>query len=591
MAGAKKTDAYKAFFLGPKAENEAWVRAEFQAVLEHWFQWRKHLFPDDQPVSTLAERRAPAYLMAREAMTQGLDELKEMLTDEVPKYTPRYIGHMVSELSLPALLGHFAILLHNPNNTSRDAARVGSRIETEVIAMLAEMLGYDPDRAHGHITGGGTVANFEAVWRARFRQDHWLSLALYIAEIHKVRLDLFDAAHMGWARFRQLVKDYNVPVDNLRGFSAVASNPYGFGERMNAAFGIAYRGPVMLVPENKHFSWTKATNIFGFGEESFWPVALDAMGKLDVASLQDRLNEARACNRPVTMVVSVAGTTETGEIDPIDQVQGILNAAHNRHGWDIWHHVDAAYGGFLCSLLRGRSPSNVLSVSSMAALSTLTDVHSITIDPHKLGYVPYSCGALLTRDAETYAVSGFKAPYLERRLDVPDKWSTTLEGSRSAAGAAATWLTGKTLGFHADGLGAVIAETIKACRDVRTHLAEALPDVRFFSPADTNILCFSLARAGDGLKAANAATEALFERFVACPDFSVSKTTLGLKSHDKVIQRHVGSYRGRLDDDRLVLIRMVFMNPFWADQKVRETLTEELVRFLGETAEPHSLAS
>lgn len=38
----------------------------------------------------------------------------------------------------------------------------------------------------------------------------------------------------------------------------------------------------------------------------------------------------------------------------------------------------------------------------------------MTIDPHKLGYVPYACGAFLTRDAAAYAVSAFDAPYLDR---------------------------------------------------------------------------------------------------------------------------------------------------------------------------------
>ncbi len=573
------TEAYKAYFLGPKAENEAWMRSEFQSILEHWFQWRKNLFPTDQPVSVKSERRTPAYLDARERMVQGLEELTELLEDEVPKFTPRYVGHMVSELTLPSLMGHFAMLLHNPNNTSRDASKVGQKIEAEVIAMLAEMMGFDPGRATGHITGGGTVANFEAVWRARFRQDHWLSLALYLAEERGVKLGLFQAAHMGWKRFGELLAEHSVVLDDLRGYSGVATNPYEFGERMTRAFGQPYRGPVMLVPENKHFSWTKATNIFGYGEHAFWPIALDARGKMDVASLEAQIARARAEGRPVAMVVSVAGTTETGEIDPVDRVQAVLDRARAEHGLDIWHHVDAAYGGFLCSLLRGK-PSDVLSEANAAALGAIGQAHSVTIDPHKLGYVPYSCGAIITKDEQAYAVSSFKAPYLERQLEVPDKWSTTLEGSRSAAGAAAAWLTGKTMGFDTSGLGGVIAETILACRAFKARVVGALPFVRPLDPSETNILCFSLAEEGMSLKASNAATEAVFDRFVACPEFSVSKTTLSGKAHAQVIARHVESHGGTLDDDRLVLIRCVFMNPFWREQAVAERLTADIIEHL-----------
>ena len=97
-----------------------------------------------------------------------IDLKQELLEAETPKYTPRYMGHMVSELSLPAIFGHFATLLHNPNITSREAAKVGSVLEAEAVAMLATMVGYGKS-ARGHFTCGGTIANFEAIWRARFR--------------------------------------------------------------------------------------------------------------------------------------------------------------------------------------------------------------------------------------------------------------------------------------------------------------------------------------------------------------------------------------------------------------------------------------
>jgi glutamate/tyrosine decarboxylase-like PLP-dependent enzyme len=570
---------YRPYFLGPKSENQAWVRAELQSILGHWFRWRKDLFPNDVAVISDSERTSSSYLVAREKMAQGLEELNELLEAEVPKFTPRYIGHMVSELALPALMGHFAMLLHNPNNTSRDASKVGSRIEVEVVAMLAEMLGFDPEKATGHITGGGTVANFEAVWRARFRQDHWLSLVLYLAEERGVKLDLFEGAHMGWNRFAELLEEYNVPVDDLRAYSAIAANPYEFGERMSKAFDIRYRGPVMLIPENKHFSWSKATNIFGFGEQAFWPIPLDAMGKTDIAVLQGLIKKARQENRPITMVVSVAGTTETGEIDPIDQTQGLINCAQSRDGIDLWHHIDAAYGGFLCSMLHGDKP-NVLSVGNTAALAAIGQAHSVTIDPHKLGYVPYACGAIIVKDPQAYAVSGFKAPYLDRQQDVPDKWSTTLEGSRSAAGAAATWLTGKTLGFDGGGIGRVIADTIEVARSFKAEIEQTLPFVQFLSPSETNIVCFSLSKPDWTLSKSNRATEAVFKRFENCPDFSVSKTTLSGNAHAKMIKRHVSAYGGICDVENLVLLRCVFMNPFWQDPNVGPKLTREIATYL-----------
>ena len=585
----KPDSDYRAYFLGPKSENQSWVRAELQAILGHWFRWRKELFPDDKPVISDKDRTSPAFLVARERMAQGLEELNCLLTAEVPKFTPRYVGHMVSELALPAIMGHMAMLLHNPNNTSRDASKIGANIEVEVIAMLAEMLGYDPTQSAGHITGGGTIANFEAVWRARFRQDHWLSLMLFLAEERDTKLDFFQGAHMGWKKFGDLLTKHKISLDTLRSYSAIAANPFEFAERMSAAYGIKYRGPILLVPENKHFSWSKATNVFGFGEQAFWPIKLDCYGKADVAELRKLIQKAKEENRPISLVVSVAGTTETGEIDPIDQTQGILNAALARDEIDIWHHVDAAYGGYLCSMLRGNRP-NVLSVGNTAALSAIAQAHSVTIDPHKLGYVPYACGAILTRDTQAYAVSGFKAPYLERQLDVPDKWSTTLEGSRSAAGAAATWLTGKTLGFDGDGIGRVIADTIQAARDFKRNIEKALPFVYFLTPAETNIMCFSFSHRGWTLSESNRVTQAVFKCFESCPDFAVSKTTLAGNAHAKMIERHVATFDGIPDDDKLVLLRCVFMNPFWHDEEVASTLTASMAANIREWFEEAAAA-
>lgn len=568
-----------ACFPGPRSENETWVRGEFQAVLDQWFDWRKSLFADDPRLVGPAERLSPERLERREILSSELARLCEILTAETPTYTPRYIGHMKAEVSTPALLGWLAAMLHNPNNTSREASKVGTVIEAEAIAMLAEMVGYDPSRAEGHFTSGGTVANFEAVWRARYRLDHWLSLGLYVAEKTGQRLDVFAAAHMGWDRFRALWSEHGLTDAVLRRYSAAIAGSADIWRRIGRASGRDYLGPVLLVPGNKHYSWSKAANLFGLGEESLWAIALDDEGRLDVDDLERLVDRAEAAGRPVLMTVSVAGTTETGEIDPIHLVHDRLERREGARGQHIWRHVDAAYGGFLCAI-PGGPDEDVLAPASVAALRAIGRADSVTIDPHKLGYVPYACGAFLTRDAARYAVSAFDAPYLDRPELGDGKWSSTLEGSRSAAGAAAVWLSGRTIGFGPEGLGALLAETVRARRAFETAVPAAVPEVRFLAPADANIVCFSVAEAGDSLSAANARTAALFERIHASPEFSVSKTTLG-PDYAAVIARHVDGFGGAVDASGMVLVRCVFMNPYWAAPEFRTTLFPafiELVR-------------
>lgn len=572
-----------AYFPGPHSENEAWLREAARSALDGWFDWRKGLFAGDPEVTASPGAERVALAQARGAMTRRLDELCAALTAETPSYSPRSLGHMKAEVSMPALLGWMAAMLHNPNNTTRESSKVGTVIEREAIAMLATMIGYDPAAAQGHFTSGGTVANFEAVWRARYRLDHWLSLGLWVAEATGERLDVFEAAHMGWDRFRALWTGHGLTDAALRRCSAAASNPADVFRRIGRASGRDYLGPVVLAPGNKHYSWSKAASIFGLGEESFWSVDLDEAGRLDLAAFERRVLDARAQGRPVLMAVGVAGTTETGEIDPIDGLHAQLERWERERGWRIWRHVDAAYGGFLCSLLGGPD-EGVLDEAAVRALRAIATADSVTIDPHKLGYTPYACGAFLTRDAARYVVSAFDAPYLDRPELGPDKWSSTLEGSRSAGGAAATWLTGRTLGFGPEGLGALLAETIRARRVFQARVAGALPAVRFLEPADANIVCFSLADDGEPLSSANRRTEALFEAIRASDDFAVSRTRLGV-DYAAQIARHLEAWGGLADEGGLTLIRCVFMNPYWAAPALRDHLIPDFIALVRDAVE------
>ena len=579
MENDQKKFAADAYFLGPKSENGPWVRGEFQAILDHWYDWRRSLFSDDPEAISRDRRLSTDFLREREILAQELRNLLEMLRSEVPKFTPRYIGHMVSELSLPALFGHFATLLHNPNNTSREAAKVGARIESEAIAMLAQMLGFDPAQAQGHFTGGGTLANFEAVWRARYRMDHGLSLGLVLAERENEPFDPFAAAHMGWRQFEVLRAERGVSEADMRAASSVLGNPLDIARRISAASGRDYRGPVLITPGNKHFSWRKAANLLGLGEESFWNAPLDQEGRVDLAGLEQLIATARGEGRPIVCLATVAGTTEAGEIDPIDAVADMLDKLRD-DGTHIWHHVDAAYGGFFCSMLGGAAEKSI-DAQRRAALGAIGRAQSITIDPHKLGYVPYSCGAFITKNKQAYQASTFQAPYIDR-ADADDKWRCTLEGSRSGAGAAAVWLTGKTLGFGPNKFGAIIAAGITARKEFEKSLTANNEIVRSLTPADTNILCFSLAKKGEKLSEANTRTLNAYTKFQASPEFSVSKTVMSADNYKKLIAAHVKSYDGVCDCEELVLLRCVFMNPFWADPAVSAHLTPQIQAILAE---------
>ena len=230
------------------------------------------------------------------------------------------------------------------------------------------------------------------------------------------------------------MKSSGTQEDDHREYSFVANSPWAVAHYYKQAFGKEFLGPVVIVPGNKHYSWQKGVSLLGFGDSSFWTIELDEKGNLCVADLKRKIELAKKQNRPILMVVSVAGTTELGEIDPVDKVQDLLDEYERKEKIHIWHHVDAAYGGFYCSLLGEKKTEELLSPKCISALKSIRRANSLTIDPHKLGYIPYACGAVLLKNKTCNRVSSFSAPYLSK-LPSEDAWSSTLEGSRSASGA------------------------------------------------------------------------------------------------------------------------------------------------------------
>ena len=184
---------------------------------------------------------------------------------------------------------------------------------------------------------------------------------------------------------------------------------------------------------------------------------------------------------------------------------------------------------------------------------------------------------IIVPNEENYTVSSFKAPYLERTELKNSKWSSTIEGSRAASGAAATWLTGKSLGFESREFAQLIADTFQARIDFENQLVKECPWAQVLRPSETNILCFSVADKKDSLSLANKKTLSLFNKIAQSPHFSASKTTLGKKEYHALIKKHVKSHDGELDADHLVLMRCVFMNPFWSKPKIGKSLRTEII--------------
>ena len=567
------TDGSKStLFIGPKGEQGRIFSSLWDHLFSVTMQRRSQRFANDSewhPLATTAHDSDQATVLS------ALEELLGLLREEIPTFSPRYLGHMVSDVSIPALLGHMAMLFENANLASREAAVVGSALETEAINLLANMVGLDPKPARGHFTSGGTLANFEAVWRARYRLDHWLALGIWLKVNGHSNAPLFDWAHCGWSVYHEQMKCHDLSEPDLLPYSSVVMGALAMSRFAREHFEEEWPEPVLLVPGNKHYSWPKAANIFGLGREAVWSCDLDEKGRLSPDALKAQIGRAEVDGRPIMMVVSVAGTTELGMIDPVDKVADLLDELCEHRGLHIWHHIDAAYGGYFCSVLKGDASS--LSAASEAALCAFPRASSLTLDPHKLGFVPYACGAFLVPDANAYLVSNIHAPYLEEIADAKfPSWSTTLEGSRAATGPSAVWLSAKIMPLDSHGHGWFLNKSLSITHMLYDVISRVSPNIRMLDSSDTNVMCFAIAAEGDSLSEANRKTDVVIAHFRESSELSATRTGLTVENYGQLVTRTVAGWDGVLDSDQLTVVRMVVMNPYLDNEAIVQNIKTQL---------------
>jgi glutamate/tyrosine decarboxylase-like PLP-dependent enzyme len=99
-----------------------------------------------------------------DAAAAVLDTVATRMQDNYPYYHPQYAGQMLKPPHAVARIAYAMSLWVNPNNHALDGGRASSALEKECIVDLGRMYGWD--NLLGHLTGGGTMANLEALWVA-----------------------------------------------------------------------------------------------------------------------------------------------------------------------------------------------------------------------------------------------------------------------------------------------------------------------------------------------------------------------------------------------------------------------------------------
>jgi tyrosine decarboxylase/aspartate 1-decarboxylase len=175
----------------------------------------------------------------------------------------------------------------------------------------------------------------------------------------------------------------------------------------------------IIIPESAHFSFKKAADMLNL---KIVEAKLDDDYKIDVESVKESISDKTVA------IVAIAGTTELGLIDPIEEISKI--ALEN----NIYFHVDAAFGGFSIPFLRQ------LGYDLPVFDFSLEGVCSITVDPHKMGLAPIPAGGIIFRCEEYLEVMAVDSPYLTV------KTQSTIVGTRLGASSAATYAIMKYMG-------------------------------------------------------------------------------------------------------------------------------------------------
>lgn len=612
--------ALAAWFLGPRAENAALLeRLVTEALRDHVF-WRRNYHPEDGISIRETEKRSEGYEDAVATLTQELMGLLAELKRGVPFFSGRYKGHMSFEQTIASQIGYFAAMLYNPNNVSIEASPVTTRLELEVAAQLGAMIGYDTRASWGHLTSGGTVANFEALWIAR--NVIYLPLAAAgaadelgvsidieridgsLAPISELSLwelvNVRDRAVMDlWTRLWSVAPR----ADVHRALSAHSLSTVGYQDyarRLARAYGDALPASVVLVAATAHYSWEKIVRALGIGSNQLVFIPVDDHYRMDADALWRTVRDLTASHTPILACVSVCGSTEESAIDRLDEVIAVRDRAERELGATFHIHSDACYGGYAAAVTR-RSDGSRRSAAEIRAsmevgeegdwpddewvrsLSALERADSVTIDPHKLGYVPYPAGALLLRDRRARELVAVDPPYLlpTQGLDSTDDLFLgrfIFEGSKPGAAAASVWLSHKALPLDERGYGYLIERTMLGARRMHASLEAAdFGEMRIvlLPEPDINIVCYVMHHPSlSTLAAVNAFNEGIYARMSlgepgATPSYIITRTRLQAPMYrgavepllDRLGVCDVGEWEAS-GVDGLVVLRSTVMDPF-----------------------------
>ncbi|MGB2908446.1 MAG: pyridoxal-dependent decarboxylase [Candidatus Aminicenantaceae bacterium] len=390
-----------------------------------------------------------------------------------------------------ALLGGAVALRYNQGVTNWQVSPGGVMLEEMCVQALCQLFGFPPE-SDATFMYCGTYANQQA---------------------------LYMALH----RYAQ-----------QQGFDLAEQGVQGFQEPKRLA---------IVVSQDAHFSLKHGARILGLGERSLITVPVDADRCLDVEAFRAMLPGLRK-ERDIFCVVTTAGTTSTGSIDPILPLIEICSEL------GAWLHVDGAYG-FAFSLLPELEER----------FAGIEQADSVTWDPHKQFGVPIPSSLLFAKHGVEFERMAIYGEYFNRRDDTEPNPGLKSPPSTRPLAALPLVTTLRFLGMQK------IRERLRSPLRAIQALSERLrdePDIELCHTPHTGILCLRIMPEGLPEEELDALQLYVYERIKREAKRSISLTRLGNQA----------------------VLRLLALSPAVTEQSMLETIdhARDLAKEFGTTA-------
>lgn len=303
--------------------------------------------------------------------------LDKLVSQSVHTASPSFVGHMTSALPYFMLPLSKIMIALNQNLVKTETSKSFTPLERQVTGMLHRLVYqgdnefyqkylHDQHYALGAFCSGGTVANITALWVAR---NNMFKASEQFAGVHQEGLAA-GLIHHG------------------------------------------YRGAAILVSERGHYSLKKTADILGLGAKNIISIDTGDDNRISIEALKAKCEELKKNKIKIMAIVGIAGTTETGSVDPLDEMADIAS------DYDCHFHVDGAWGA-----------PTLFSNQYGPLLKGIERADSVTIDAHKQLYIPMGAGLVVFKSPSALHSIEHHANYIIRKGS-KDLGSKTLEGSR-----------------------------------------------------------------------------------------------------------------------------------------------------------------